>query len=409
MLVKLIGMQGLIALLGFLSTSVLTKTYGISAFGEIAFALAVANIFACVIRYGYDETLIVRLHKSTEAKTEFFSSLCIRYGLFILTAALLFVLPQSISRLSLDQVLVVVSFLLVVLQLQSIFDYVGKQILHVSTVVFNKLMIFTFLLALSFSFDALTNYMLAIFIANITVLFIQFILYQKIQPFSSSASYFTNLREVIIDQLKGNFTIMLASLLALSLYSANQIIIKEKLSFIELGVFAVQWQVVNVFVIFLKQLTRIYKPKLALYLNRSDSKFKGTYIQFACIVSFLPALAGIMLYPFYDFIFSTLFGDDLLGYKNIYLLMMLFLFLRGVHLSITQWFILFQINRPVMLSYLFSLLGASIITVVYWKNYVLADAVIAMIIGMGFAVGFLAINLLLKYFNKPNLSKIKDI
>lgn len=409
MLLKLITLQGLIALLGFASTSVLTKTYGISAFGEIAFALAVANIFACVIRYGYDETLIVRLHKSSEAKTEFFSSLCIRYSLFILTAVVLFVLPQSISRLSLDQVLVVVSFLLVVLQLQSVFDYVGKQVLHVSTVAFNKLMIFIFLLILSFFLEALTNYMVAILIANIVVLLIQFYLYQKIQPFSSSASYVTNLREVLIDQLKGNFTIMLASLLALSLYSANQIVIKEKLSFIELGVFAVQWQVVNVFVIFLKQLTRIYKPKLALYLNRSDPQFKSTFIQFAFMLSFLPSLAGVMLYPFYDFIFSTLFGDGLIGYKNIYLLMMLFLFLRGLHLSLTQWFVLLQINNPVMLSYLFSLFGASIITVINWQNYVLADAVIAMVVGMGFAIGFLAINLLLKYFNKSDLFKIKNI
>ena len=104
MLIKLLVLQGLIALLGFASTSILTKVYGIAAFGEIAFAIAVANIFACLIRYGYDETLIVRLHKSKYTKSEFVASLLVRYGLFLICGCILFLVPSNISQLNLKQV-----------------------------------------------------------------------------------------------------------------------------------------------------------------------------------------------------------------------------------------------------------------------------------------------------------------
>lgn len=409
MLIKLLVLQGLIALLGFASTSILTKVYGIAAFGEITFAIAVANVFACLIRYGYDETLIVRLHKSKYIKSEFLVSLFVRYGLFLTCSCTLFLIPENISQLNLKQVFIVVSFLLTILQLQTIFDFVGKQVLQVSTVAFNKLLIVVFLFIFSYFFDALTNYTISVATANILILAIQFYLYQKIKPFPPASKCFVNFRSILAEQLKGNFSIMVASLLVLSLYSINQIIIKEKLSFIELGVFAVQWQVVNVFVILLKQLTRIYKPKLALYLNSSNTKFRNYFIEYSLVVSFIPSIAGMLIYPFYDIIFGSLFGEGLMGYKNIYILMMLFLFLRGLHLSLTQWFILFQVNRLIMISNMFTLIGVSAVTFMCWDNYSLTDAVLAMIIGMGVAIVFLVICFLLTYCNKKTLSKIKDI
>ena len=397
-------LQGIIALLGFISTSIITNIYGISAFGEIAFALAVANVLACVVRYGFDETLIVRFHRAKSIKSEFYASLIIRYSLYFISVVALLFLPEKYSRLTFDQSLVAVSFLLIFLQLQSLFDFVGKQVIQVSTLAIGKFLLCVLLLLFSLFLGPIENYIVALFSSNLLMLLLQVHLIKSVNlPFKFNLKEI-ELKSTIRAQLKGNFAIMFASILSLGLYSINQIIIKEKLSFVELGVFAVLWQVINIYIVFIKQITRVYKPKLALLVNKEKRPFIKVFFKFSILVSMLPGLIAATVYPFYDQVFTTLFGNDLAGYNKIYFMMVLFLFLRGAHHSLTQWFILNQHNFAVTSSYASSLVGVFLFTAYAWNDYKLSDSVVAMQAGMLAAI----FSMIIAFFNSQKELRITN-
>ena len=135
---NLLFLQGPMILLGLLSTVIITRFYGVAGYGQVAFVIDISNIFAAVIRYGFDETLIIFLNNSDEQCTLFYSSIIVRSCLYLLATVGLY-FGNVFGLLDALQVFAICSFLLVILQVPVIYDFLGKQEKHVVTLIISKL------------------------------------------------------------------------------------------------------------------------------------------------------------------------------------------------------------------------------------------------------------------------------
>lgn len=334
---NLLFLQGPVILLGLLSTVIITRVYGVAGYGQVAFVIAISNIFAAVIRYGFDETLIILLNNSDNQSSLFYASLLVRSCLYLLTIISLFA-GYGFGILNASQVFAICSFLLVILQIPAIYDYLGKQEKHVVTLIVSKLIFLLTVLSLSsMYFDVLFVFIIASLMSNIGLLALQIRFYIKEKPFASPpSSVQRNVTYRCRTLLRGNFYVMLASVMSLGMYSVNQILIKKSLSFEVLGVFAIQWQVINICLIFMKQVTRAFKPRLAQIKTISPSSFQRLYFSYALTVVLIPCALSLGIWVVYAEAFGLIFGPQMLGYRGIYLLLCGFLFLRGIQLSLTQ-------------------------------------------------------------------------
>jgi O-antigen/teichoic acid export membrane protein len=357
---NLLFLQGPIILLGFLSTVIITRIYGVAGYGQVALVIAISNIFAAVIRYGFDETLIILLNNSDNQRALFYSSILVRCCLYLLAIVSLYV-GNVFGLLDALQVLAICSFLLVILQVPAIYDFLGKQEKHVVTLIISKLIFLMMVLSLSsMYFDVLFVFTIASLMSNIGLLSLQLRFYLNERPFASPlSSAQSNVNYMSRALLRGNFFVMLASVLSLGMYSVNQILIKDSLSFEVLGVFAIQWQVINILLIFMKQVTRAFKPRLAEIKATASKSFQKLYFTYALTVVLIPCALSLGIWVVYADIFGLIFGPQLIGYRGIYLLLCGFLVLKGIQLSLAQLAYLQKENGVVFISN-----AASLITLV---------------------------------------------
>lgn len=398
---NLLFLQGPMILLGLLSTVIITRFYGVAGYGQVAFVIAISNIFAAVIRYGFDETLIIFLNNSDEQCTLFYSSIIVRSCLYLLATVGLY-FGNVFGLLDALQVFAICSFLLVILQVPVIYDFLGKQEKHVVTLIISKLIFCLMVLSLSLMyFDVLFVFAIASLMSNIGLLALQLRFYLNERPFGSFfSSAQSNLNLMSMTLLRGNFFVMLASVLSLGMYSVNQILIKDSLSFEVLGVFAIQWQVINVLLIFMKQVTRAFKPRLAEIKATASKSFKKLYFVYALTVVLVPCALSLGIWVVYADIFGLIFGSQLVGYRGIYLFLCGFLVLRGIQLSLTQLAYLQKKNDVVFISN-----TASLITLVSCFLYLGSYESLEQAIVVMYTAIMAAILCLLTLFKTSKLSK----
>jgi len=336
-LIRMLMLQGVVVVLGFLFTISVTRMAGVDAYGQISYLIAIANIVMSVMRWGTDETLIVSMTQMQNPRLEIAAATLLRGGLF-LTYLSVGLLAVALGAVIFKEVLVISSVLLLAFQVTSLYDYFAQQHRHIHTVIIGKFLLlsgFTGAMALGVS-DTLTLFLIGSGLGNMALLSLQYRYFRHCYPRGGPENPWASIRSRSRGLITSNYMVMLASLLSLGLYSANQIYIKHALTLADLGVFAVQWQVCTVLFIYMKQVNRVYKPILVRLHQDKPTRFVRASWLFFLALTLLPVSVSLTVWHFYDQIFPTIFSAELAGYKPMFLLLTLFIFLRGAHMTLTQ-------------------------------------------------------------------------
>ena len=336
-LARLLVLQGGVVALGFLFSMVATQMMGIEAYGQITYAIAIGNILSAAMRYGTDETLIVSMTRADNQRLELEAATLLRTGLYLIADIVLCALWLG-GILSGKEALASASFLLIGLQVVAQFDYFTEQQKHTYTIIGNKavLLVIFAVLASTTSMSALDIFIVASLISNAGLLALHYRYFRRNFASRTPITNWPQIANRLKELLLTNHVVMFASLMSLGLYSANQIYIKFALSFEALAIFAVQWQVCNFFIIYMKQVNRIYKPILAAQYRDASAALRVTQWKFGAMVTLPPTALSLLIWLNYDAIFPRFFTDSLAGYGSVYLLLTVFIFFRGIHLTLTQ-------------------------------------------------------------------------
>lgn len=336
-LARLLVLEGLVVLLGFLFTIAATRMVGVDGYGQIAYAIAIGNVLSAAMRYGTDETLIVSMMRSDQEWLEIVAVTLLRAALYVIAALALAAVWLG-GIVTGKEALAAAAFLLIGMQLVAQYDYLGQQHRHNFAMVGNKavlLLVFAGL-ATTTGLQALDLFIIASLIANVGLLAVHYRFFNRNFANCSYQVDWPSIGARLKALLRSNFAVMFASLMSLGLYSANQIYIKLALSFEALAIFAVQWQVCNVFLIYMKQVNRMYKPVLALQYRDGSALLSATRWKFFAMVTLPPTAISLLIWLNYDAIFPRLFTASLAGYGSVFLILTAFVFLRGIHLTLTQ-------------------------------------------------------------------------
>lgn len=382
-LVRLLALQGGVVALGFVFTIVVTRMMGIESYGQISYVIAIGNIMSAAMRYGTDETLIVSMTHADSQRSEIEAVTVLRAGFYLVAAVTLSVLWLW-GLLTGKEALAAAFFLLIGLQVVAQFDYLNEQHKYSYTMIGNKtvlLLIFA-ALASTTSLGALEIFMAGTVFANVGLLMLHYGYFRRNFASTSPKVAWEEIVARVIALLYSNHLVMFASLMSLGLYSANQIYIKFALSYEALAIFAVQWQVCNVFLVYMKQVNRIYKPILAAQYRDVSNALRITQWKFGAMVTLPPTLFSMLIWLNYDAIFPRLFTQSLEGYGNVFLLLTVFIFLRGIHLTLTQiCFVAAQNHVPFIANSAGVLLIGIVVAVLQGYDQI-EDGVIAMNVAM---------------------------
>ena len=130
----LILLQGIVVMLGFSFTAMVTRQMGVAAYGEVIYVIAIANIAIAVVRWGTDETLIVSMTHKSNPRLEVGAATLLRSGLFISSVAV-GGLATVYDFLGFSEFLAAATVLLLGLQINSLYDYAGQQHRHIFTMI----------------------------------------------------------------------------------------------------------------------------------------------------------------------------------------------------------------------------------------------------------------------------------
>ena len=336
-LIFLIILQALIVSAGFVFTIIATRSLGLSVYGEIVYVIAIGTILASIIRYGSDETLIVSINEKIEKKLEVHASILLRVCCLIVLSILVLILCVA-GVFSYSESLGIIAFMIVGLQLAAPYDYNNDQHKHAISVVSAKLvLIMVFYVLISFaSIEALFMYATSILIANVTLLTAQYRYYFKSFEKDHRAHPLSIVVSRSIRMFNDNHFVMFASVLSLGIYSANQIYIQNTLSYLDLAIFGIPWQACSIFFIYMKQVNRIYKPILIKLRLTQSNLYLSTVFYYALVVVLPPTITSFLISLNYESVFPAIFGEDMSGYQDIFILLTIFVFFRGIQLVITQ-------------------------------------------------------------------------
>ena len=333
----LILLRGIVVMLGFSFTAMVTQQMGVAAYGEVIYVIAIANIAIAVVRWGTDETLIVSMTHKSNPRLEVGAATLLRSGLFISSVAV-GGLATVYDFLGFSEFLAAATVLLLGLQITSLYDYAGQQHRHIFTMITAKfLLLLGFFVSMMLGFeDVLILFSIGSGLGNVILLALQYRFYEQYTQRGHAIYSCTTVVARSCALLAGNYVVMFASMMNLALYSLNQIYIRHSLSLVDLGIFAVQWQVCTILIIYMKQVMRIYKPILVRLRMESPNRFPKAGIKFFLALTILPTGTALLVWHLYEKIFPVLFSAEMSGYDSVFLLLVLFVFLRGIHMTLTQ-------------------------------------------------------------------------
>lgn len=382
-LAYLLLLQGAVVGLGFLFTIVATRLVGMGGYGEIAYAMAIGNILAAVVRYGTDETLIVSMIRAENKPLELEAASAVRTLILLVTVLPMLALSLT-GLISLKEALAATAFLLISMQVAGQYDYFDEQHKHTYALIINKVVQLAGFAAIAMflSSDALTVFIISSFAANLALLAVQYRYFRHRFPREQSHNGWPEIAARARTIFSTNHVVMFGSVMSLGLYSANQIYIKNALSFQDLAIFAVQWQVCNMLMIYMKQVSRIYKPILVRHKMSDGAGYNAAAFGFFAIMCVPPTILSVLIWLNYDLIFPRLFTEQMAGHADMFLLLTVFVFLRGIYYTLSQ---LSFVDSKNDVSFYSNAAGAAVIVgvIVVLKGYTrLSDGVIAMNIAM---------------------------
>lgn len=371
----------LIALGAFFTSSLIGRVLGPEQFGELSYAVAIGSIIAANTRFGMDMTLLRDLvHYKEISKNILTASIIIRFT--ILTSCFLLLIIVDLVgfvSISFSQYLIILSTALIALQLNNYYDFIGE--LKLSSIQ-NLIYKYSYFLVIAFvaviyslNIDIIATIMLSTLVIYLIVNYI------KVSAFTIIKST-TSIAYEIKLLLKENYLIWITTLFVMLAYSGNQLTIEKLLNSYELGIFAACYLFVTVILMFYKQISRVFKPIMALYTKNRDSTYKKYLYIYFFIMLGIGVMFSIPFLFFGDLILLYTFGSEYTEGSDVLKYLSVFIMLKSIEIFLTQYF---QYNRNYMIN-LFSNMSFGLTTILLsiylLPIYGVVGAAISMSVGL---------------------------
>jgi len=308
---------------GFFTRVKIANVLGRELFGEFTYALAIGSFVNVFVSFGIDKTLVRDLVHLPENFDELaIGSIIIRFINFSLIVLPLMILwhLKAPEEISFGILLIVLSFGILPLHLQAVFDVLGKIKLHAY---FNLIQRSTYYCLIWLMILFLPNFFNLIYIGIISVLasilFFVFQIWWFYHNIDIGEKITRSVCKILGFLYKRNALIFFTSIVGLVLGYSNQIILKKMCGSAELGGYGVAWQIVTLANILIMQVVRIGRPKTA-EITKSEVarnhkiKFLLKYSLLMLLLGFLIGLPAVI---FPRNIISLLFDQQYLFAVNI--------------------------------------------------------------------------------------------
>lgn len=316
--IALIGVNVVIAAVGFITRIRIANLVGNSDFGLFAYGLAIAAYGEAIIRFGQDRTLVRDLIHDPDKRAQLIvSSFVLRATLLgIVVGGLLFWKAVSwnmaASDLTWGVVLVALGRSLLGMEPREVYDSLGEFKRHAVYTFLQRFLYFGAIWVMVLLAPASVSvFWIGVFtlLSVVLFLFVQVAWIKRHIDFrDATQGWFRNTFKLG----KSNVVIWLSCLACLSFGMGNQILLKLLAGKESLGNYAAAWTLVSVSVLCLGQIARIGRPACARFAKPTVSagvraRFLARYTTIMVLVS-LPVCCACIVFP--DTIIGLLFRAE---------------------------------------------------------------------------------------------------
>jgi O-antigen/teichoic acid export membrane protein len=203
--------------------------------------------------------------------------------------------------------------------------------------------------------------------------------------------------------LEKNFPIWVAGLCALLISSLNQIILKHYQGSAELGSYAAAWQLTQVAILALTQITRLNMPSIAKLaaadLPRRVRLFSlGRHFAFVTVAASILSLPAVICPSFViGFLYPARFADS----AAVLRLGGLYAILYGAGLVLSQYVLSAKLHRAYCLSLALGAFSSTLLTLYLVRRYSAIGAGLSLLLSHGAAIGLYGVVALRHVFRHP--------
>jgi PST family polysaccharide transporter len=300
----------------FVTNVKIANVIGKESFGNLAYAIALGMYGQVFVCYGMDRTLVRDLIHYPERSAELVAgSLLLRGAIMALAAAGLVVWKMAFDTTGMflwGLIAVVVAYSLKSLDLEPVYDVWLKMGRHAVYNLIQRGLYFLFILMIILASPETLSITWIGFGMLGTEIFYQLLQQKWVFRRIDFGVIKTPLVSVAVDLSESNFWIWLASMVALSFGSLNQVILRHYCGAAELGGYAASWQIASAVLLLFTQVGRIGNPLTAH--NTKPKAYKKARIHFLLRYSGLMLLTAAPicapLFAFPELILKTLFKPE---------------------------------------------------------------------------------------------------
>jgi O-antigen/teichoic acid export membrane protein len=277
--------------LGFTTRVIIANSMGKGLFGEIAYGMAIGTFGMVFIRFGQDRTLVRDLiHRPDEFGKLVAGSLllrCLIFGASMFGLLVWQVTTWRTRTVSLGVIAIAVSYFLLALDLQAVYDSWRQMKRHALYNLMQKILYFSIIwVTFLFSPKRLTINLVGYSMLVTSVLYLAMQHRWAVRRIEFPHAQ-DRLIEVALSMGRGNLTVFLAAIGGLLIGTLNQLILRNLGGNEELGGYAASWQIAMVVISVLTQVSRIGGPETARVTVSCTKKAER--------VLFLAKYSGVML------------------------------------------------------------------------------------------------------------------
>lgn len=259
--------NGIISLVGFITTVKIANTIGREQFGELAYAIVLGGYCITILYFGMEKTLTRDLVQKPSLFNEYLSaSIILRLALFLIISPIVGLVMTELvpeqNRLSTAESLIVISFIVSSFHLGPVYDALYKFRIYAAMQLFEKLIYFVSIWIFSiFVINKLTLTSVSIYllISAITGIVVQYIGLKTFFPLKLGRESFLLAYKI----LRSNLWVWIAILATLSFGALSKVFLKHMSGNGVLGDYAVAWHIVTLGSLGISQILRIGNPHLS--------------------------------------------------------------------------------------------------------------------------------------------------
>jgi len=395
----------------FITQVKIANVIGREQFGLLAYGIALGMYGQTIVRYGMNRTLVRDLiHYPNRFAELVMASLLLRgvlLGLAV-TGLLIWKLVWQPADLTWAIIIVIVAYSLKALDLQPVYDAWHRMGRHAIYNMIQRGLYFALIWGIILANPqrlTLAWIGFALLMMEVFYLFLQ----QRWAGRRIDWSWGNSDRNSVIGELiKGNSWIWLASIVALSFGSLNQIILKHYCGSGKLGGYAASWQIVAAAMLLLTQVSRIGNPATAGVTRPENNgcKRKAFLLKYSFVMAAtaLPIVIPSVLFP--EWIMKTIFNPEYASSAAILRVLGIYLMVFSLGCVGSQYIVSARMEKTYFASVILGGCLSIILCFILIPKWSGLGAALALLISHGSAMGLYWIGSL--YHVKKHVQKRSD-